>query len=89
MKDYKFKTIDELNKGWFEVDGTKKRMKREEAIAFDEARVAEAEAKKIERLNKIANLIANKRNGIYGEHEKPFGEGVHFARTDEGALYGE
>ena len=65
MKDYKFKTIDELNKGWFEVDGAKKRMKRDEAIAFDEARIAEAEAKKIEKLNKIANLIANKRNGKF------------------------
>ena len=63
MKDYKFKTIDELNKGWYLVDGAKKRMKKEEAIAFDEARVAEA--KKIERLNKIANLIANKRNGKF------------------------
>ena len=48
MKDYKFKTIDELNKGWYLVDGAKKRMKREEAIAFDEARVAEAEAKRAE-----------------------------------------
>ena len=72
MKDYKFVTITEIGRGWFEVDGTKKRMKKEEAIAFDEARVAEAEAKraeeeakKIERLNKIANLIANKRNGKF------------------------
>ena len=65
MKDYEFKTIKNLNKGWFEVDGVKKRMKKEEAIAFDEARVAEAEAKKIEKLNKIANLIANKRNGKF------------------------
>lgn len=65
MKDYKFVTITEIGRGWFEVDGTKKRMKKEEAIAFDEARVAEAEAKKIEKLNKIANLIANKRNGKF------------------------
>ena len=73
MKDYKFVTITEIGRGWFEVDGVKKRMKRDEAIAFDEARVAEArvaearvaEAKKIERLNKIANLIANKRNGKF------------------------
>ena len=63
MKDYKFVTITEIGRGWFEVDGVKKRMKREEAIAFDEARVAET--KKIERLNKIANLIANKRNGKF------------------------
>ena len=65
MKDYKFVTITEIGRGWFEIDGTKKRMKKEEAIAFDEARVAEAEAKKIERLSKIANLIANKRNGKF------------------------
>ena len=63
MKDYKFVTITEIGRGWFEVDGVKKRMKKEEAIAFDEARVAET--KKIERLNKIANLIANKRNGKF------------------------
>ena len=65
MKDYKFVIITEIGRGWFEVDGVKKRMKKEEAIAFDEARVAEAEAKKIEKLNKIANLIANKRNGKF------------------------
>ena len=63
MKDYKFVTIIEIGRGWFEIDGTKKRMKKEEAIAFDEARVAEA--KKIEKLNKIANLIVNKRNGKF------------------------
>ena len=33
MKDYKFVTITEIGRGWFEVDGAKKRMKREEAIA--------------------------------------------------------
>ena len=48
MKDYKFVTITEIGRGWFEVDGTKKRMKKEEAIAFDQARVAEAEAKRAE-----------------------------------------
>ena len=48
MKDYKFVTITEIGRGWFEVDGVKKRMKKEEAIAFDEARVAEAEAKRAE-----------------------------------------
>ena len=47
MKNYEFKTITEISKGWFEVDGAKKRMKKEEAIAFDEARVAEAEAKEV------------------------------------------
>ena len=46
MKDYKFVTITEIGRGWFEVDGIKKRIKREEAIAFDQARVAEAEATK-------------------------------------------
>ena len=46
MKDYKFVTITEIGRGWFGVDGAKKRMKREEAIAFDEARVAEVEATK-------------------------------------------
>ena len=29
MKDYKFVTITEIGRGWFEVDGTKKRMKRD------------------------------------------------------------
>ena len=48
MKDYKFVTIIEIGRGWFEVDGAKKRMKKEEAIVFDEARVAEAEAKRAE-----------------------------------------
>ena len=59
MKDYKFITITEIGRGWFEIDGTKKRMKKEEAIAFDEARVAEAEAKKIERLNRVPSLAEN------------------------------
>ena len=63
MKNYEFKTITEIGRGWFEVDGVKKRMKKEEAIAFDKARVTET--KKIERLSKIANLIANKRNGKF------------------------
>ena len=29
MKDYKFITITEIGRGWFEVDGEKKRMKKE------------------------------------------------------------
>ena len=46
MKDYEFVTITEISRGWFEVDGTKKRMKKEEAITFDQARIAEEEAAK-------------------------------------------
>ena len=57
MKDYKFVTITEIGRGWFEVDGVKKRMKKEEAIAFDQARIEEA--KKIERLNRVPSLAEN------------------------------
>ena len=59
MKDYKFVTITEIGRGWFEVDGTKKRMKKEEAIAFDEARVAEAEATK--RAEEEAKKVETKK----------------------------
>ena len=59
MKDYEFVTITEIGRGWFEVDGTKKRMKKEEAIAFDEARIAEEEAvKRAEAEAKRAEEIA-------------------------------
>ena len=59
MKDYKFVTITEIGRGWFEVDGVKKRMKREEAIAFDQARVAEAEAAK--RAEEEAKKVETKK----------------------------
>ena len=78
MKDYEFVTITEIGRGWFEVDGTKKRMKKEEAIAFDEARVAEeeaikraeAEAKRAEEEAVEAKKVARKADPEIGMTNK-------------------
>ena len=72
MKNYEFKTITEIGRGWFEVDGAKKRMKRDEAIAFDEARVAEAEAKRAEEEAKKveAKKVARKADPEIGMTNK-------------------
>lgn len=71
MKNYEFKTITEIGRGWFEVDGTKKRMKKEEAIAFDEARVAEAEAKRAEEeAKKVEAKVARKADPEIGMTNK-------------------
>lgn len=43
MKSYEFKTMTSLGRGWYEVDGVKTRMKADEAITLDKARIAEAE----------------------------------------------
>ena len=71
MKNYEFKTITEIGRGWFEVDGAKKRMKRDEAIAFDEARVAEAEAKRAEEeAKKVEAKVVERSESEVGMTEK-------------------
>ena len=70
MKDYEFVTITEIGRGWFEVDGTKKRMKKEEAIAFDEARVAEAEAKRAEEIAKAAKAAKRSESEVKRAEEE-------------------